>query len=90
MALAQTEQVLAALAAADPRFAEPGATETVVGRTHGHLYNTIANGIRNMPAYGHQIEVEDRWAIVAYVRALQRARTATLDDVPEENRRTLR
>ncbi|MBD3220656.1 c-type cytochrome [bacterium] len=66
------------------------ATETVVGRTHGHLYNTIANGIRNMPAYGHQIEVEDRWAIVAYVRALQRARTATLDDVPEENRRTLR
>ncbi|MEZ4386026.1 MAG: cytochrome c [Candidatus Krumholzibacteriia bacterium] len=66
------------------------ASETVVGRTNGHLYNTIANGIRNMPAYGHQIPVEDRWAIVAYVRALQRARNATLDDVPEENRRTLR
>ncbi len=66
------------------------ATETVVGRPHGHIYNSIANGIRNMPAYGHQITVEDRWAIVAYVRALQRARNATLDDVPEENRRTLR
>jgi mono/diheme cytochrome c family protein len=66
------------------------ASETVLGRPHGHIYNSITNGVRNMPAYGHQIPVEDRWAIVAYVRALQRARTATLDDVPEENRRTLR
>jgi len=66
------------------------ATEVVVNREHGHLYNTIANGIRNMPAYGHQIPVGDRWAIVAYVRALQRARNATLDDVPEANRRALR
>lgn len=66
------------------------ASETVVGRPHGHLYNTIANGIRNMPAYGHQISVSDRWAIVAYVRALQRARNASLDDVPEDNRRALR
>lgn len=65
-------------------------SQTVLDRPHGHIYNTIANGIRNMPAYGHQIPVEDRWAIVAYVRALQRARNATLDDVPEENRRTLR
>lgn len=65
-------------------------TETVVNREHGHIYNTIANGIRNMPAYGHQIPVSDRWAIVAYVRALQRARNATLDDVPEANRRALR
>ena len=66
------------------------ATETVIGRPHGYLYNVIRNGIRNMPAYGHQIPPEDRWAIVAYVRALQRARNATVDDVPEENRRTLR
>lgn len=39
----------------------------------GYIYSTIANGIRNMPAYAHQIDVEDRWAIVAYVRALQRS-----------------
>ena len=64
--------------------------QTVVERSHGHLYNSIANGIRNMPAYGHLIAPEDRWAIVAYMRALQRARNATLDDVPEEHRRTLR
>jgi len=65
-------------------------TETVVARPHGHIYNSITNGIRNMSAYGHQIPVEDRWAIVAYVRALQRARNATLDDVPEDQRRALR
>jgi mono/diheme cytochrome c family protein len=37
----------------------------------GELFNAIGNGIRNMPAMGSQIPVEDRWAIVAYVRALQ-------------------
>lgn len=37
----------------------------------GQLYATIRNGIRNMPAYRAQIPVRDRWAIVAYVRALQ-------------------
>lgn len=46
-------------------------TEAVRGRSEGHLYNTINVGIRNMPGYGWQIGVEDRWAIVAYVRALQ-------------------
>ncbi len=66
------------------------ASQAVVERPHGHLYNSIANGIRNMPAYGHQIPPADRWAIVAYLRALQRARNASLDDVPEEQRRNLR
>jgi mono/diheme cytochrome c family protein len=37
----------------------------------GQLFATISNGIRNMPAYGYQIPTVDRWAIVAYVRALQ-------------------
>lgn len=59
---------------------------TVIGRPNGHLYNTVANGIRNMPAYGDQIGVEDRWAVVAYVRALQRSQKASLDDVPAEQR----
>lgn len=39
----------------------------------GQLYATITNGIRNMPAYKHSIPLRDRWAIVAYVRALQLA-----------------
>ncbi|HJL20315.1 MAG TPA: cytochrome c [Sandaracinaceae bacterium LLY-WYZ-13_1] len=37
----------------------------------GQLYATIRNGIRNMPAYQHNVPVVDRWAIVSYVRALQ-------------------
>lgn len=45
-------------------------------RSEGHLYNTITNGIRNMAGYGAQIPVADRWAIVAYVRAIQLSQDA--------------
>ncbi len=55
----------------------------------GHLYLVITNGIRNMPSYRSQISVEDRWAIVAYIRALQRSQHATVADVPESMRREL-
>lgn len=58
-------------------------------REVGHLFNTITNGIRTMPAYSDQISAEDRWAIVAYVKALQRSQGATIDDVPEAERRQL-
>lgn len=37
----------------------------------GQLYATITNGIRKMPSYRHNVSLEDRWAIVAYMRALQ-------------------
>lgn len=59
-------------------------------RPAGHLFNTITNGIRSMPAHGPQIPVDDRWAIVAYLRALQRSRNATIDDVPPDMRGRLR
>jgi mono/diheme cytochrome c family protein len=65
-------------------------TELVRSRQVGHLYNTITHGIRNMPAYGTMIDRSDRWAIVAYVRALQRSQYATVDDVPAELRPSLR
>ncbi len=48
----------------------------------GQLYNTITNGVRKMPAYGHQISPDDRWAIVLYLRALQRSQTAQLRMCP--------
>ena len=48
----------------------------------GYLYHVIANGVRNMPSYGHQVAVADRWAIVAYIRALQRSQFAPAEDVP--------
>jgi len=65
-------------------------TELIRGRRAGHLFNTITNGIRNMPAYGPQIPVEDRWAIVAYLRALQRSQASTVEDVPTDVRAALR
>lgn len=64
-------------------------SETVLARPVGHLFNTITHGIRNMPAYGPQIPPADRWAIAAYVRALQRSQRATPDDVPAEYRAEL-
>ncbi len=57
-------------------------TDIVINRPVGHLYNTITHGIRNMPAYGGQIPVGDRWAIVAYARALQRSNLTVVGDVP--------
>jgi mono/diheme cytochrome c family protein len=65
-------------------------TDLVRGRPVGHLFNTITNGIRNMPAYASQIPVSDRWAIVLYVGALQRSQDAGVADVPPELRRQLR
>ena len=62
------------------RAASLGATGLVAPSFHddrlrhipdGQLYATIANGLRNMPSYAHNIPVDDRWAIVQYVRALQ-------------------
>jgi mono/diheme cytochrome c family protein len=48
----------------------------------GQLFNTITNGIRAMPSYGSQIPPADRWAIVAYVRALQFSQEAPASVVP--------
>ena len=59
---------------------------TVVGRPDGHLYNTVSNGIRSMAGYGAQIPVADRWAIVAYVRALQLSQNAPPDSIGKQQR----
>ncbi len=48
----------------------------------GHLYSVIANGYGAMPEYGSQVGAEDRWAIVAYVRALQLSQNARTADIP--------
>ena len=48
-------------------------TPEVQAQADGQLFNTITNGVRHMPAYGHQVKVQDRWAIVAYLRVLQYA-----------------
>lgn len=48
----------------------------------GYLFEVISNGRGNMPSYGYQVPVPDRWAIVKYIRALQRSQNATFDDLP--------
>jgi len=50
--------------------------ETTRDQPMGQLFNTITHGIRNMAGYGAQIKVEDRWAIAAYVKALQLSQDA--------------
>ncbi|MFN8177194.1 MAG: cytochrome c [bacterium] len=64
--------------------------DVVRGRPDGHIFNTITNGIRTMPAYGPQIPPADRWAIVAYVRALERSQRTGVADVPENARASLK
>ena len=63
--------------------------DTILAKTDGDLFNVITNGIRTMPTYRQQVPVADRWAIVAYIRALQRSQHATLDDVPVAERARL-
>jgi hypothetical protein len=53
---------------------------------NGYIYDVITNGFGAMPDYAAQIEPRDRWAIVAYVRALQLSQNANINDVPAEAR----
>ncbi len=57
-----------------------------VNMTDGEIFNTITYGKTLMGAYGANVAVQDRWAIIAYVRALQRSQLATVEDVPEPDR----
>jgi mono/diheme cytochrome c family protein len=66
------------------------ATRRVVQQPDGQIFNTISYGKTLMGAYAANLSIEDRWAVVAYVRALQRSRLATLDDVPEAKRSEVR
>jgi mono/diheme cytochrome c family protein len=52
----------------------------------GHIFDVITNGFGAMPDYSDQIPVNDRWAITAYVRALQLSTHASIDDVPAADR----
>ena len=62
----------------------------IVGMVDGELFHIITNGRRTMPGYRFQVPEVDRWAIVAYVRALQRTTMGTLADVPLELQGKLR
>ncbi|MDQ6808880.1 MAG: cytochrome c [Verrucomicrobiota bacterium] len=51
----------------------------------GEIFNTITNGKNTMMSYGPNVNVADRWAIISYLRALQRSQNATAADVPPEH-----
>jgi hypothetical protein len=55
----------------------------------GYFYDVMSNGFGSMSDYSAQIEPGDRWAIVAYIRALQLSQRAALSDVPESERARL-
>ncbi|MBK7644971.1 MAG: DUF3341 domain-containing protein [Planctomycetes bacterium] len=75
----------------EPNWVPPASLHDPVVRARavGQIFDTIRNGVRTMPAYGRQIGIEDSWAIVAYVRALQRSQNATVEDVPPAERASL-
>ena len=55
----------------------------------GQIFNTITHGKSNMGAYGPNIAIEDRWAIVAYVRTLQKSQSLQLAELPEDRRKEI-
>ena len=56
------------------------------GMAEGEIYNTITHGKNLMGRYGDKLTPADRWAVIAYVRALQTAAQGTVNDVPPANR----
>jgi mono/diheme cytochrome c family protein len=56
----------------------------------GYLFDVVTRGWGAMPSYSHQIPPRDRWAIVAYVRALQYSQNASPEDVPESEQAALK
>ncbi len=62
----------------------------IVQMTDGELFNTISHGKNLMSGYAANVTVDDRWAIIAYLRALQLSRLGTIDDVPESMRSNIR
>lgn len=63
--------------------------DRVLAFVDGDFFDVITHGRRSMPAYRFQVAERDRWAIIAYIRVLQRASHSTIDDVPADLRAEL-
>jgi mono/diheme cytochrome c family protein len=61
----------------------------LVASPAGYFYDVITNGFSVMPSYATQISPEDRWAIVAYLRALQLSQGARLAELPAEDQQAI-
>ena len=56
----------------------------------GHFFDVMTNGFGAMPSYASRVQPDDRWRIVAYIRALQLSESAKLSDVPADQRQNLK
>jgi mono/diheme cytochrome c family protein len=54
--------------------------ERILNSEDGYIFEVISNGVRNMSGYGKSISENDRWAIVAYIRALQKVKSSSYND----------
>ncbi|MBP7827725.1 MAG: cytochrome c [Verrucomicrobia bacterium] len=61
----------------------------IVEMADGEIFQIITEGKNLMPSYAAQVSVEDRWAVIAYLRALHRSRLGDLEDLPPELRANL-
>lgn len=68
----------------EPKWAPPTnlLTQTIRERLDGEIFQAISDGVRTMPSYGSLLPVEDRWAIVAYVRELQKTQPVAPEPIP--------
>ena len=64
--------------------------DRIVQYADGEIFDVISHGRRTMTAYNYFLTPEDRWAMIAYLRALQRAAHGKLEDVPAEERAALK
>ncbi len=63
--------------------------EQLRNQPHGHYFDVITNGWGAMPSYASQVYPRDRWAIIAYIRALQLSQNADVKTLPAEDRELL-
>jgi len=55
----------------------------------GHFFDAVTNGYGAMPSYASRVQSDDRWRVIAYIRALQLSESARLNDVPADQRQNL-
>src|SRR5437899_6056119 len=64
-------------------------TDTLRAAKTGHFFDVMTNGFGAMPSYAAQVPVNDRWAIIAYIRALQLSQNGRANDLPPDLRAKL-
>jgi mono/diheme cytochrome c family protein len=64
-------------------------SDRLINAPVGHYFDAVTNGFGSMPSYASRIQTDDRWRIIAYIRALQLSESASVNDVPAEQRQNL-